>query len=802
MRSTLFIRNHLINFATNHPSFRSEPNAYAEVIDIYARDRAIQLGKKLHAHLIIKGFAHFTVIASKLIALYIECGTFSLARKLFDKIPVTNVRRWIALIGTSTRCGFHEEALGVFSEMQTEGLKPNVFVIPSILKACGHLCNLRTGEKIHGIILKCSFQLDAFVSSALIDMYSKCTRIEKARRVFDEMLVKDLVSVNAIVSGYAQQGLAKDALMVVESMRALGIKPNVVTWNSLISGFSQKGDPAMGSKLFKMMIADGVQPDVISWTSVISGLVQNFRCEEAFDVFKQMLDDGFCPTSATISTLLPACASAAKVRRGRELHSYALVIGVGEDIYVRSAMVDMYSKCGFIYEARTIFHQMPVKNTVTFNSMIFGYANHGYCDEAIELFRVMEKESRGKLDHLTFTAVLTACCHAGDIELGQSLFKIMQERYKIEPRLEHYACMVDLFGRAGKLDEAFTMIKAMPIEPDLFVWGALLAACRNHGREDLAEVAANHLSELEPESVGNRLLLSSLYADAGKWGKVERLKRMLKKRKLRKFPGCSWIDRKGFLKNGFGFRNSSVSTAGITGGNKGFSGINGNGFLTKGNGFGIKGLGNGFFTKGIGFRTKGLGNGFFTKGIGFGTKGLGNGFLTKGIGFGTKGLGNGFLTKGIGLGNGFFTNGIGFGTKGLGKGFFTKGIGLTKGLVNGFLTKGIGFGIKGLGNNGFFTKGIGFGIKGLGNGFFTKGIGLRNGFFTSGIGNGFSSAIGIGFGIIGFLTIGMNGFFNMGFGGNNGFTIIGLTMGSGFLKNGFLNMGFGGRNPLNFSSPS
>lgn len=380
------------------------------------------------------------------------------------------------------------------------------------------------------------------MSSALIVMYSKCARVEDARKVFDGMAVKDLVALNAVVSGYAQQGLPNEAMGLVESMKLMGLKPNVVTWNALISGFAQKGDKAMVYAIFRLMIEDGVEPDVVSWTSVISGFVQNFRNDEAFDTFKQMLRHGFCPTSATISALLPACATAARVRVGKEIHGYALVIGVEEDVYVRSALVDMYAKCGFISEARTLFHKIPEKNTVAWNSIIFGYANHGYCEEALELFNQMEMEGAAKLDHLTFTAALTACSHAGDIELGQRMFRIMQEKYCIEPRLEHYACMVDLLGRAGKLDEAYCMIKTMPVEPDLFVWGALLAGCRNHGHVELAEVAAKHLLELEPESAGNRLLLSSLYADAGKWGKVERIKKRIKKGKLRKLQGLSWID--------------------------------------------------------------------------------------------------------------------------------------------------------------------------------------------------------------------------------------------------------------------
>ncbi|XP_059430617.1 pentatricopeptide repeat-containing protein At5g59600-like [Corylus avellana] len=525
-----------------HRTFQTSPGAYDELMDMYAGGRALHSGKKLHAHFIITGLARLTRFAAKLIAFYSGCGEPSYARKLFDQIPVTNSRRWIVLMGAYAQYGFYEEALGLFREMQEHGLRPNEFVIPSTLKACGRVSDRETGEKIHGVVLKCSFESDAFVRSALIDMYSKCGLIEKARRVYDAMVEKDLVALNAMVSGYAQHGFAKEALDLVKKMQALGVKPNVVTWNTLIAGFSQKCDEVMVSELFNLMRSNGVEPDVVSWTSVISGFVQNFRNEEAFATFRKLLDHGFYPKSATISSLLPACATAANVRRGKEIHGYALVIGVGDDIFVRSALVDMYSKCGFIAEARNLFHRMSKRNIVTWNSMIFGYANHGYCNEAIELFNQMEKEEGKKLDHLTFTAVLTACSHAGMVELGQSLFHLMQEKYGIVPRLEHYACMVDLLGRAGKLAEAYDLIMKMPAEPDLFVWGALLGACRNYGNVDLAKVAAKHLSELEPDNAGNNLLLSNLYADAGSWGNVARLKTTMKKRKLRKFPGCSWVE--------------------------------------------------------------------------------------------------------------------------------------------------------------------------------------------------------------------------------------------------------------------
>ncbi|CAN1282739.1 Pentatricopeptide repeat-containing protein At5g59600 [Linum perenne] len=388
--------------------------------------------------------------------------------------------------------------------MRKEGIPASQFVIPSVLKACGHVFDVQTGKVLHCLILRCWFVSDAFVVSALVDMYSKCGQVEKARKVFDMVAEKDLVSLNALVSGYAHHGLAEEAFRLVERMQQ-------------------------------------VEPDVVSWTSVISGLVQNFRNEAAFSTLKNMLSHGFCPSHATISGLLPACANTANVRRGRELHGYAAVIGVEDDIYVRSALIDMYAKSGFLPEAKSLFHRTPEKNIATWNSMIFGYANNGCADEAIELFTQMEKTELNKLDHLTFTAVLTACSHTGMVELGQTLFVLMQQKYNIAPRLEHYACMVDLLGTAGKLTEAYDLIKTIPMKPDLFVWGALLGACRKHGNVELGDIAAKHLAELEPRNTGNNILLSSLHAEAGSWSTVARFKKMLNNKRLR-FSGCSWVE--------------------------------------------------------------------------------------------------------------------------------------------------------------------------------------------------------------------------------------------------------------------
>ncbi|CAN0854340.1 Pentatricopeptide repeat-containing protein At5g59600 [Linum grandiflorum] len=448
---------HFSFYTGGHSRFHSSPETYAEIIRTYTRRRSLRKGKTLHAHLIVNGSARLTYLAAKLVSFYTECRQLTNARKLFDEIPQSNVRRWTVIVGAYSRCGFYREALDIFFEMRKEEGSTIIsqFLIPSVLKACGH--------------------------------------------------------------------------------------PNVVTWNTLIAGFAQKGDRVKVMELFNLMARNGIEPDVVSWTSVISGLVQNFQNEAAFATFRSMLTNGFCPSHATISGLLPACASSANVRRGKELHCYAAVIGVEDDIYVRSALVDMYAKSGFIHEAKLMFHRTPKKNTATWNSMIFGNANNGCSDEAIRLFTQMEKMEGDKVDHLTFTAVFTACSHAGMVELGQSLFVLMQRKYNIAPRMEHYACMVDLLGNAGRVKEAYEVIKSIPMEPDLFVWGALLGACRKHGDIELGDIAAQKLAKLEPRNTGNNVLMSSLHAEAGSWSTVARFKKMLNSKKMR-FSGCSWIE--------------------------------------------------------------------------------------------------------------------------------------------------------------------------------------------------------------------------------------------------------------------
>ncbi|KAJ0266712.1 Pentatricopeptide repeat-containing protein [Hirschfeldia incana] len=519
----------------------SSIGSYVQLIESNGRDRLLAQGRKLHAHLVTSGISRLTKISAKLVSFYVECGKITDAKKVFDEMPKRDISGWVVMIGSCARNGYYQESLDVFKEMNREGLKLDAFIVPSVLKASRDLLDQEFGRMMHCMILKCSFESDAFIVSSLIDMYSRFGEVENAREVFSDLSGQDLVVFNAMISGYANNNQADEALNLVQDMKLLGVKPDIITWNALIAGFSHIGNEEKVSEILETMCLDGYKADVVSWTSIISGLVYNFQNVKAFGAFKQMLAHGLCPNSATITTLLPACTTLANVKQGKEIHGYSVVSGLEGHGFVRSALLDMYGKCGFISEAMILFRKTLKKTTVTFNSMIFCYANHGLSDKAVELFDQMEATGE-RLDHLTFTAILTACSHGGLTDLGQKLFLLMQNKYRIEPRLEHYACMADLLGRAGRVAEAYEMIRAMPMEPDLFVWGALLGACRNHGNIELGRIAAERLAELEPENSGNRLLLSSLYANAGSWGSVVRMKKMIKKKKLSRLSGSSWVN--------------------------------------------------------------------------------------------------------------------------------------------------------------------------------------------------------------------------------------------------------------------
>eukprot|EP01018_Ginkgo_biloba_P039144 Gb_08834 [translate_table: standard] len=542
----------------------------ASILPACAYLSALPQGKWVHSYVIRNGFESHVVVLTALIDMYAKCGNIYYACHLFDKMPKRNVVSWNAMLAGYAHNGHASEALTLVSEMRLQDIKPNLVTAVSVLPACSHLSALQQGKQLHGYTIRNELESDVVLGNALIDMYAKCGRMDFARRLFEKMYKRNVVSWNTIIAGSSQNGQPNEALKFFNAMKLQGMKPNSVTMVSVLPAFAalpeRQGkwihgyiikngfgldvvvDNAlldMYAKGRKIEIAREVfdrmsKRNVVSWSAMIAGYAQNGHGSEALAVFNEMQLQGIKPDSVTVMSILSACTRFLDLEQGKRFHGYIIRVGFDSDVVVGNALIDMYAKCGSIEVARHLFDNMSEKNLVSWNAMVSGYGMHGHGEDALALFAQMQKKGM-KPDDITFISVLSACSHAGLVDEGWQYFDCMSRDYHIIPRVEHYACMVDLLGRSGLLDEAHDFIKKMPLEPNAVVWGTLLGACRIHSNIELGEHVAERLFELEPENAACYILLSNIYAEAGRWDDVAKLRNTMKVRGLKKTPGCSWI---------------------------------------------------------------------------------------------------------------------------------------------------------------------------------------------------------------------------------------------------------------------
>lgn len=451
------------------------------------------------------------VDSSALVAAYARHGLVDAAMEVFDGMRRSGVEpnsvSWCGIISGFNRTGLYGEALLLFQKMHSQGPQPDGASTSSVLSAVGNLKDLGAGVQIHAFVINAGLASDQCVRSALIDMYGRCSRASDMLHVYDGMAQIDLGSFNALISGLSRNGLVDDALRVFSRSRyQLGRELNVVSWTSIIAACSQNGRDALALELFREMHVAGVNPNYV-----------------------------------TIPCLLPACGNIAALMHGKAAHCFSFRNAIFDDVYVGTALIDMYANCGKVGAARQCFDGLPVRNLACWNAIIGAYAMHGRAEEAIELFDMMQWRGQ-KPDSISFTSVLSACSHSGLVDKGWDYFNRMSRDHGLQAKMEHYGCMVTLLGREGKLNEAYSMIKRMPFQPDACVWGALLSSCRVHKNVALGESAAKRLFELEPGNPGNYVLLSNIYASKALWNEVNRVRVEMKRLGLRKNPGCSWIE--------------------------------------------------------------------------------------------------------------------------------------------------------------------------------------------------------------------------------------------------------------------
>ncbi|KAL2467851.1 Pentatricopeptide repeat-containing protein [Forsythia ovata] len=565
-------------------------------------------GKQLHTQVITWGLHKNRALVPKLVTFYTAFNFLDSAHIITVASNVLHPLPWNILISSYVSKGHFKDAIFAYKQMVYKGIRPDNFTYPSVLKACGEQLDLGFGMEIHKSINASSLEWNLFVQNALVSMYGKCGEVDTARNIFDKMPVKDDVSWNSIISGYASKGEWGEAFKLFESMRESGVELNIITWNTIAGGCLRTGnyegtlkllcqmrmsgnrlDPVAmiiglgacshigvlklgkeihglavrncfveyinvknalinmycrcGELMHAYILFQSVEPKTtITWNSMISGYAHWDRYEEASFLFREMLLGDIEPNHVTIASILPLCARMANLQHGKEFHCYITKQERFKDYLLTwNALVDMYSRSGKVSVARRLFDLLDKRDAVTYTSLIAGYGMQGEGKVALELFEDMIS-SHIKPDDITIVAVLSACSHSGLVVQGQVLFEKMPSIYGITPRLEHFACMVDLFGRAGLLKKAEEIILMMPYKPTSEMWATLLGACRIHGNTDIGERAAEKLLELKPEHSGYHVLIANMYAAAGSWSKLAEVRTFMRDLGVRKDPGCAWVD--------------------------------------------------------------------------------------------------------------------------------------------------------------------------------------------------------------------------------------------------------------------
>ena len=462
-------------------------------------------GKEVHAHVTKMGLDSDVYVGNALIQLYGTTGHVADACKLFDGMPQRDVASWNTLLGVyNDNSGSWVEVLVLFKRMMCEGVRGDYISMVIVFSACGKIGEGNFGKLVHGYVIKAGIEPALSLSNALLSVYTKCGEMHAAQGLFDEMpVMRDVVSYTILFNGYVDMGSVDSARGIFDQVRV---------------------------------------KDIVSWNSMIHAYVKAKHPKQALDLFRKMEDEKVKPDETTMVSVLAACASLADLQYGRLIHWFMLQNNLRQDIFVGTALVDMYAKCGSMQEAMLTFYKMDSRDVFTWTAAIDGVANHGHGgNKALSMFSEMERQGI-KPNEATFVSILMACSRSGLVQEGCLLFKRMVEAYQIQPKIEHLGCLLDMLSRAGLLQQAEELIKLMPPGEKIIANKTLLSACINYLEGELGEKIANGLIELNSQSHATHILLSNFYALAGRWAEVAQTRRVMKETDTRKEPGISSVD--------------------------------------------------------------------------------------------------------------------------------------------------------------------------------------------------------------------------------------------------------------------
>nr|XP_027112376.1 pentatricopeptide repeat-containing protein At3g12770-like [Coffea arabica] len=555
---------------TQQIGLNSIPLSHASILKELKESKPLQ---QVHACIITSGLSSNIFLCNRLMNSYASCGLIDCAQDIFSGTKNRNLVSWTILISGFTRNDLLIDAIKAFHEMILNYVRPNATTISSILPAFAKLGLTRMGKSVHGYWIRQSCGRNVFVETALVDMYMKIRCMNFARHIFDNMPERNLVSWNSVILGYSDNGSGEEAFNLFNCMRRKGYSIDVFTIMSLISASLGVGDLSLARVVHALTIriryvcdrlvmsalmdlyikTDGVddaycifneisKKDIVVWTVMLSGFLRKGKWNRSIEHFNEMIAaEKSALDAVSLVSILAGCSSSGALQQGRRIHAMVIKIGYQSDIFVGSAVINMYANCAEIGDAEWYFGSMKEKDAACWNALISGYSMNGYGNDAIDLFLKM-KGSGINPDEWTLLSVLCACSHAGMVDQGLHIFHHMAEFWNIVPNSKHYACVIDLLGRAGLLDDAYRMICNMHLPPTVDVYGAMLSACRVHRNMDMGVEIAQKLSALKPSDVGHHILLSNMYALAGNLEAVKLTRTSLRLTRLKKYPGFSSIE--------------------------------------------------------------------------------------------------------------------------------------------------------------------------------------------------------------------------------------------------------------------
>lgn len=525
--------------------------------------------KEIHAIIVTSSLHQNITVLSKFLKRSTEYGRMEYPNLVFSQIDFCfreEIVLWNTMIRGYAYNGPLEKSMSIYEELLQRGLKPHNFTYPYVLKSCGEMDSYRKGKKVHCHIIKSGFELSFSVETSLLNMYlalaALSDKLRDARKIFDamhdkplelwnrmiyayvniddvrsaqkmfeDMPRKDIISGNSMLTGYARVGDIENAKKLFEQMP----DKNVVSWTSMVGAFASSGDLQSARKLFEEM----PQRNVVSWNSMISSYTQNGRFREALDLFFQMQYEGLSFDGFTLVSALSACSHLGALEIGKWIH-YLIKDWSCLEIKVGTALIEMYSKCGDVNRAFTIFNKVGKKDVFCWNVVIKSVAIHGRSEDAVKLFHLMAKRGLKPNDY-TISSILFACSHGGLVEEGRKIFYSMESDFRITPKLEHFGCLIDLLSRNGRLKDAECIVKEMPYEPDVAIWGALLGGCRLKCDFKLAKEVIERADGLKENESGVYVLLSNMYASVGQWPEALSARGKMEEKEVWKEAGFSAV---------------------------------------------------------------------------------------------------------------------------------------------------------------------------------------------------------------------------------------------------------------------